>query len=456
MMNQPQEQLEIQPLKSLYKYLQSLVEKRMWLQIMIALVFGMAAGAALGPDTGWVNPGFAMPLINWVALPGGLFIRLIQMIMIPLVVSSVITGIAGQQNNEYLKSTGTKVAMYFLATSVVVVSVSLVLAMVVQPGKNMAGKITLPVAKMTTVNDSDVATSSARPAIPDMLIDLLPANPLASMVTGEMLSIVMFSVVVGIALINIPVKTANPILSLLFSIQEICMTITRWAMKIAPVAVFGLICQITAMVGLKTIGGLGWYVFTVVLALAVLVLFYVLLLVFFAHANIRKFFIDVKELLLLAFSTASSAAVMPMSLKTAEEKLGVDPRVSRFIVPVGTTVNMDGTAAYQAVSTVFLAQVYGLELSIGMLILLTFTTIAASIGTPSAPGAGVIVLASVLASVNIPAEGIAIIIGVDRLLGMLRTSVNVMGDMVACMIFNRSYLNGMEDLVPKIDSTGVT
>lgn len=228
------------------------------------------------------------------------------------------------------------------------------------------------------------------------------------------------------------------------------MTITRWAMKIAPVAVFGLICQITAMVGLKTIGGLGWYVFTVVLALAVLVLFYVILLLVFAQANIRKFFADVKELLLLAFSTASSAAVMPMSLKTAEEKLGVDPRVSRFVVPVGTTVNMDGTAAYQAVSTVFLAQVYGLEMGVGTLVLLTFTTIAASIGTPSAPGAGVIVLASVLASVNIPADGIAIIIGVDRLLGMLRTSVNVMGDMVACMIFNRPFLRGDEAALPPV------
>lgn len=437
------EQLEIQPLASLYKHLHNLVEGRMWLKILIAMVLGMTAGALLGPDTGWLAPEISMPVINWIALPGGLFIRLIQMIMIPLVVSSVITGIAGEQNNNYLKTSGTRVAIYFLATSVVVVTMSLVLALVIAPGHHMAGHIALPGATgpaegMDAVKD--------KPSIPDMLINMLPVNPLASMVTGEMLSIVMFSVVVGIALLNISVRTANPILSLLFSIQEICMTITRWAMKIAPVAVFGLLCQVTAMVGLKTIGGLGWYVFTVVLALAVLVGFYILLLIVFAKADIGAFFRSVKELLLLTFSTASSAAVMPMSLKTAEEKLGVAPQIARFIVPVGTTINMDGTAAYQAVSTVFLAQVYGLELSLGTLVLLTFTTIAASIGTPSAPGAGVIVLASVLASVNIPAEGIAIIIGVDRLLGMLRASVNVMGDMVACMIFNRSYRASLDNL----------
>ncbi len=432
------QELEIRSLKSLHNYLQRLVEKRMWLQIMIALTLGMGAGALLGPDSGIVEPTIAMPLINWIALPGGLFIRLIQMIMVPLVVSSVITGIAGQGNNEYLKTTGTRVVLYFLATSVVVVSMSLTLATLLQPGKRMAGK--LQVAGESTsviVPDNSINT---KPAIPEMLIDLLPANPLASMVTGEMLSIVMFSVVVGIALINISPKTANPILSLLFSVQEICMTITRWAMRIAPIAVFGLLCQITAMVGLKTIAGLSGYVLTVVLALIILVGFYMLLLMILTRTNIRRFFISVKELLLLAFSTASSAAVMPMSIKTAEEKLDIDPRVARFIVPVGTAVNMDGTAAYQAVSTVFLAQVYGLEFGLSTLLLLTFTTIAASIGTPSAPGAGVIVLASVLSSVNIPTEGIAIIIGVDRLLGMLRASVNVMGDMVACLIFNRPFI----------------
>lgn len=423
-------------LKELYIHLEGLVKGRLWLKVLIGMVLGVVAGVLLGKDTALVSPEVSETLTSWLALPGNLFIRLVQMIMIPLVVSSVIQGIAGGEHKEELVKTGPRVALYFVVTTSVAILIGVITTLLIQPG-NYINSDALLLSGAGALEVSAVGTGLNMTAVPHMITDLLPDNPLASMVTGEMLSIVIFAIIVGIALLKLPNSTARPILDLLGSIQEICMTITKWAMKLAPYAVFGLICQITAMVGINTIAGLGMYILTVCVGLSFLVLFYVGVLLTFARTPVRHFFSAAKELLLLAFSMASSAAVMPMSIKTAEEKLGVDSSVSRFIIPLGATINMDGTAAYQAISTIFLAQVYGLELNILSIILLVITTVAASIGTPSTPGAGVIVLATVLSSVGIPVTGIALIIGVDRLLGMLRTAVNVTGDLTACMVFNR-------------------
>ena len=210
-------------------------------------------------------------------------------------------------------------------------------------------------------------------------------------------------------------------------------------MKLAPIAVFGLMCQVTSKVGIETIMGLSMFMFTVLLGLLSVVTVYCFLLLFVAKVNLKKFFFDAKDVLLLAFSVASSAAVMPLTLKTAEERMNINTEVSRFIIPIGVSLNMDGTAVFQAIATLFLAQVYGIQLDMVSILLVIITTILASIGTPSAPGAGVIVLGSVLSTIGIPITAIALIIGVDRLLGMFRTSVNVMGDLVTCNVFNRFY-----------------
>jgi Na+/H+-dicarboxylate symporter len=422
-------------LKELYIHLEGLVKGRLWLKVIIGMVLGVVAGVLLGQETGYVSPENSSLITSWLALPGNLFIRLVQMIMIPLIVSSVIQGIAGGEHKDELIKTGPKVALYFIITTSVAIVIGVITTLLIKPGNYINSSALLSVGGVSAELEVETSSFSLK-AVPNMITDLLPDNPLASMVTGEMLSIVIFSIIVGIALLNVSDKTSRPLLDLLSSIQEICMTITKWAMKLAPYAVFGLICQITAMVGINTIAGLGMYILAVVVGLMGLVGFYILILLFVAKTPVRHFFSSAKELLLLAFSMASSAAVMPMSIKTAEEKLNVKPSVSRFIIPVGATINMDGTAAYQAISTIFLAQVYGLELGVLSIVLLVITTVAASIGTPSTPGAGVIVLATVLSSVGVPITGIALIIGVDRLLGMLRTAVNVTGDLTACMVFN--------------------
>lgn len=226
------------------------------------------------------------------------------------------------------------------------------------------------------------------------------------------------------------------------------MTVTRWAMRLAPFAVFGLMTRTTATAGLAAITALGLYVLTVLAALAVVLALYAAVVAGFTPIRVSRFFRAASDVLLLAFSVASSAAVMPLTMKTAEERLDVPPDVSRFVVPVGAIMNMNGTAAYQAVATVFLSQVYGLEMSLPALGLVVVTTVAASIGTPSAPGAGIIILATVLASAGIPVEGIAIILGVDHLLGMCRTSVNVAGDLTACVVFAGRSAAGPSEVAP--------
>jgi Na+/H+-dicarboxylate symporter len=251
-----------------------------------------------------------------------------------------------------------------------------------------------------------------------------------------MLQIVIASILVGIALITIPAKSAKPMKDLCMSGQVLTMKIISWAMAIAPYAVFGLLADITIKTGLEALLSVGLYAITVLLGLACMLIVYLVLIGAFAKFNIFEFIKGVKEVQLLAFSTSSSAATMPFSIKAAEENLGVRPEISRFVVPLGATVNMDGTALYQAVAAVFLCQVFGIDLSLGETILLLVTTVGASIGTPATPGVGLVVLATILSGLGVPAEGIALIIGVDRILDMCRTTVNVTGDLTATAIMN--------------------
>ena len=257
------------------------------------------------------------------------------------------------------------------------------------------------------------------------------------MVNKDMLQIVIFSIIFGIALVNIPQGNARPLLELFRSLQAVLLTIVSWAMYLAPFAVFGLLAQVTMQIGLKTLLGMGVYISTVLLGLLLLLLFYMIIVTFVAKRNFIEFLKKIWSVQLLAFSTSSSAAVMPLSIKTAEENLDIQPSTSHFIIPLGTTINMDGTALYQGVATIFLAQVFGIDLGLIEMVIITLVSVGASIGTPATPGAGVIILSTILASVGIPPSGIALILGVDRIIDMCRTAVNVTGDLVACVVMDR-------------------
>ncbi len=424
--------MHIKPLDELSHYLKRLVEGRLWLKVMIAMILGVVAGLLLSPDRGWITAEVSVSIGNWLALPGQLFLRLVQMIMIPLIITSIISGIISNSGDQ-LKTLGVRALLYFVATTVVSITIGVVATLWLKPGSYIykTGAFKLPEDAVVQPGGGTFAN------IPQAISELLPANPLAAMLTGEMLSIVIFAVIVGLAIAQLLPTTVKPLADLLHAVQEICMTVVSWAMLLVPYAVFGMMAQLLSGIGMESLQGLGFYAGVVLLCLLLLLIFYLLLVSFVGRTNPWRFLANIRDVQLLAFSTTSSAAVMPLSMKTADEKLGVSSKISDFVIPIGATINMDGTAVYQCVSTLFIAQAYGLEMSLLNIVLVMVTIVAASIGTPAIPGGGVVVLASVLQSAGIPAEGIVIIIGVERVLGMFRTAINVTGDLTACVVFNR-------------------
>lgn len=446
------ENLHPRSLARLSGHLAGLVEGRLWLKVLIAMGLGLLVGTLLGPSVGLVEPATGATIGSWLALPGRLFLASIQMIVIPLVIASIIRGLAASENLEQLKKMGLRVTLFFTITTALAAAIGLVTANLIDPGESLtalAGSQSLA---------SDLPPTPASPGlqeIPDTVIGLLPGNPLDAMVEGEMLQIVIFSIIFGIALVSMVPDQAKPMLELLASLQEICMTVVRWAMKLAPVAVFGLMAQLSTQIGLSALLGMAIYVVTVLIGLAVMLAVYLVLLWLFTARHPLNFLRSASNLMLLAFSTSSSAAVMPLSIETAETEFKVRSSISQFVIPLGATINMNGTALYQAVATVFIAQVYGVELSMGALALVVAMAVGASIGSPATPGVGIVILAMVLETVGIPASGIALIMGVDRILDMSRTAINVTGDLVACVLMDK-WLGESEPASPegqKADNT---
>lgn len=338
---------------------------------------------------------------------------------------------------------GSKVVIYFLFTSIVAVIIGVSVASFIKPGNYIESSQLEKTPEEVSVDKDKLANSEVDfKEIPSAIVSAIPKNPLNEMVQSEMFKIVIFSIIVGLALISLKPKQSRPLLNLLGSIQSVTMKIVGWAMQIAPLAVFGLIAQLTIQTGLETLTGIGFYVITVLAALFIMLCFYLLIALVVGKWSPWNYLSKIKEAQLLAFSTDSSVATMPLSIKTAQEKLKVRPSISQFIIPVGATVNMDATALFQGAATIFIAQVYNLELGIGTLLVLVATAVGSSIGTPATPGVGIIVLSAVLKSVGVPLEGLALIIGVDRILEMFRTSINVSGDLTASVVMEKLVKGG--------------
>lgn len=402
------------------------------------MLLGIAVGIVLGPSAGLVEPGVSGILSEWLSVPGYIFLGLLQMIVIPLVFASIIRGIAASEGMDQLRKVGLRVGGYFLLTTAIAIGVGIGVALLIQPGRFISSELvqsTMDTAT-PTANQGIVSTPTLG-EVPGLIGALLPSNPLGAIVSGQMLQVVLFAIILGIAIVSTSPRQSKPILDLAGSMQEVCMTIVKWAMLLAPVAVFGLLAKFTARVGIEALMGMLVYVGTVLLGLVIILCLYLIIVLFTSGMSPWRFLAGVREVMLLAFSTSSSAAVMPLSIKTAEEKLGVRPSISQFVIPLGATINMNGTALYQSVATVFLAQVFGMELGLGALLLIIVTVVGSSIGTPATPGVGIVILALVLNSVGIPTSGIALIIGVDRIVDMSRTAINVTGDLAACKVMDR-------------------
>ncbi|MDI9244738.1 dicarboxylate/amino acid:cation symporter [Marinobacter sp. CHS3-4] len=421
------------PLRHLSIYLVGLVKGRLWLKVLVGMFLGLVVGTLLGPSVGLVEPERGLLIGNWLAFPGQLFLATIQMIVIPLVIASVVRGLAASENLEQLRKLGFRVTSFFVVTTAMAAAIGLWVGSVLNPGSMMEG-LTLP------AGEAGAGAAAPVPSVmelPQALLGLLPGNPLDAMVEGQMLQVVIFSIIVGVALVSMPEEKSRPMLDLLDSLQQVCMTVVKWAMKLAPYAVFGLMAQLTTTIGFQAMLGMASYVATVLIGLLLLMGVYMLILRFLVGDSPSAFLRNTRDVLLLAFSTSSSAAVMPLSIRTAEDKLKVRPSISQFVIPLGATINMNGTALYQAVATIFLAQVYGIDLSMGSMALVVAMAVGASIGSPATPGVGIVILAMVLQTVGVPPAGIALIMGVDRILDMCRTAINVTGDLLTCRIMER-------------------
>ena len=427
--------------------LRGLIQQRLWLQVLIGMFAGVGVGILIGPTTNLVEPYVAVLIGNWLALPGKLFLLAIQFVVVPLVVASIIRGIAAPEADVSLKRLGGWTVGFFLITTLIAVGIGLMVAVVVAPGTYIEGRVLEAAMFGQEVQGANTATVAQLPKpeeIPEFITSLFPRDPLTTFISGNMLQIVMTSAIIGMALVMTPAAQRKPLLDLLSSVQAACMVIVGWVLRFAPIAVFGLLAHITARVGISALIGTGAYVATVLLGLIVLFLVYLAIAVFIGRREVRKFLGAIREVVLLAFSTSSSAAVMPLSLSTAEHQLKVRASIARFVVPLGTTINMGGTALYQGVATLFLAQAFQVDIGFfGMLLVVVMAT-GAAIGSPGTPGVGIVILATILNSVGIPPAGIAIILGVDRLLDMCRTAVNVTGDLVACVTIDHLFKDQVE------------
>lgn len=412
------------------KRLEALVRTRLWLQVIIGLILGIAVGGLLGPDLGWVPHQTAVLLGDWIALPGKLFLGLIGMVVSILVLASIVLGLSQASSGEQLKSIGIKLTLFILVTTTFAAALGIALALMIEPGSYV--EINSPEKISEPSPEPPKKLKPIETSIPDMIAGLIPQQPLASLAQGEMLGIVVFAILIGIACTTADRKRIAPFLDFMGSIMEVCMTVVKWAMFLAPWAVFGLMAQLVAEVGFDTVLGMGVYVLTVLIGLLILYVVYLVLVKLLAGVNPFEFASKIAGAQLLAFSTSSSAAVMPYTIETAVEKLKVPESIASLVVPLCATVNMAGTALYQAVAIIFLAQMAGVQLTTTEISLIVVTLVASSIGSPGTPGVGLVILGNIAGDFGIPTGGLVLILGVDRILDMSRTSVNLCGDLVAC------------------------
>ncbi len=404
------------------------------LSLTVRIFIGMVAGAAAGLLLNAVFGESGDLVIAGVSLNdnvvdglfgalGQIFIASLKMLVVPLVFISLVCGTSSLSEPAKLGSLGGKSIALYITTTAIAISSAIIAALIIAPGEGL--------------NLTTEATYSAKeaPALSQVFVNMFPSNPIASMAQGNMLQIIVFAVFFGVAL-TLAGDSGERIKAAFNDLNNVMMKIVSMVMAIAPYGVFVLMAKLFASIGFDTILGLAKYFFLVFFVLVFHGLVtYPVLLKTLTGLDPRMLLNKMKQTCLFAFSTSSSNATLPVTMATARQKLGVQPSVASFTIPLGATINMDGTAIMQGVATVFIAQVYGVDLSVTDYLLVILTATLASIGTAGVPGVGLIMLAMVLQQVNLPVEGIALIIGVDRLLDMTRTAVNVTGDcMVACIV----------------------
>ena len=395
-------------------------------QILIALVLGLAVGV-------W-TPAFAQR----VAILGEIFLAALRMIIVPIILAAVVTGVARMAQMHDFRRIGLRTVSYYMATTATAVAIGLLVVNLIRPG--------VGVVLGTSGDLPQAITAAPARSLGGFFAELLKGllqNPFKSLAEADILSVIVFSLLFGAVLASLG-RQGEPLVRVLESFNAVMMRLTGWIMRFAPIGIFGLIAHTIAESGLSVLAGLGMYCLTVVLGLGAHAL---ILLWFFLRGiggmPIHLFHRGVREPLAIAFSTSSSAAALPVTIDACNNKLKVPKRVTGFVLPLGATLNMDGTALYEAVAAMFIAQAYGIHLGPAEQFVIFLTAVLASIGAAAIPSAGLVTMVIVLTSVGLPLDGIGMILAVDRFLDMLRTTVNVMGDCVGTVVVSKG-LEGKE------------
>ncbi len=393
-------------------------------KIAIGFVIGIVLGFVIGPmqQSSPFISSFLIPLLDLI---GKIFLGLLKMLIVPLVFSSIITGAASIGDPKVLGRIGVKTVALYLCTTVVAIFFGLVLGNVIQPGVGLS------------IEGAAGEAKAAASAI-EVLLGMIPSNPLQALVSASMLQIIIFALFLGISATLIGEK-GKSFLKFNESLAETMYKMTGIVMMFAPLGIFALIAVTASKYGLAVLAPFAKVIFAVYLGCFLQAVFvYSSLITLFVKKSPLWFFGGVKEAMLAAFVTRSSSGVLPISMRNVQENLGVSEKVSSFVLPLGATINMDGTALYQGVCALFVAQAFGIPLSLGAQVGILLTATLASIGTAGVPGAGLIMLSMVLTSAGLPIEGIGLVAGIDAVLDMARTSINVTGDMCVSAVVART------------------
>jgi DAACS family dicarboxylate/amino acid:cation (Na+ or H+) symporter len=408
-------------------------------RILLGLVFGAAAGIAANVFFG------GQRWLEWFTsrvtdTAGQMWLRSMIMIVLPLVFASLVLGVAGLGDVRKLGRIGAKTFAYFLMVTTLATVIGLTLVNVIKPGSGLPQETRQRL--METYATQASANRQAAQGIQfniTMLVNIVPRNPVEAMARFDMLAVIFFSLMFGLGLALSPAERAAPMLRILESLGDVVTRIIELVMALAPYGVFALIFSVTARFGYDLLIKLGVYVITVLLGLSIhMFVVYPVLMRFFAGLGPLDFFRKIRTVIITAFSTSSSSATLPTTLRVTETRLGVPRQICGFVIPLGATMNMNGTALFEGVTVLFIAQVFGVDLNLGAQLIVVLMSVVTAIGAAGVPGGSIPLLILVLQAVGVPGEGIALILGVDRLLDMCRTTLNVVGDVTTAAFVARS------------------
>jgi Na+/H+-dicarboxylate symporter len=407
----------------------NITEIKIYNKIFIGLALGILAGLLFGEQIQVFQP------------VGKAFIRLIKMIVIPLVFASLLVGTASINNLKRLGNIGIRTFVFYILSTALAITIGLIIANTVKPGSEIPEEVQTEL-RQNYEQEAEEKVSEAvnRPSTVDLLLNIIPENPAQSMADGKMLQIIFFALITGVAVTYLQEDKKKILITFFEGVTDITIFIVDMIMKLAPYGVFALVASVIGAYGISIILTLFSYFVTTIFALLThVLLFNSAVIKIFTNLKVSEFWRGIYPALLVAFSTSSSSATIPVSIECAEKNLKAKPEVASFVLPLGATINMDGTAIFQGVSAIFIATIYGMELTLVDQLTIIFTATLASIGTAGAPQVGIIMLTLVLQSIGIPLEGIALILGVERFLDMARTTVNVSSDL-SCTSMISSYL----------------